>query len=323
MVRAFGGVDILINNAGVGGGGPFERWNDKGWDWTVGVNLMSVIYGFDIFGRIMAQQGAGHIVSTASIAGMMPLDSSAYSATKFGVVAVSESLREELAPKGVGVSLLCPGFVNTNIIHSHRHLPERFGENLSDGDEVPVDDAALERIKTISDLIRTGHDPSFVGDLVCDGILNNHPYIFTDREHEPTIRARFEGILAASMSGFSRHHLIGLQTVASLSGSNQRSRVQPSYAECVRTRYTFFTGSCTSHVQLQPRGHHETIAGFIGFDPAFVVVHIDDAFDQINHAHRKARRARGACLARTPKRRHPTLLSGPHSSFCPALSGRH
>lgn len=197
MVQAFGGVDILINNAGVGGGGPFERWNDKGWDWTVGVNLMSVIYGFDIFGRIMAQQGAGHIVSTASIAGMMPLDSSAYSATKFGVVAVSESLREELAPKGVGVSLLCPGFVNTNIIHSHRHLPERFGENLSDGDEVPVDDAALERIKTISDLIRTGHDPSFVGDLVCDGILNNHPYIFTDREHEPTIRARFEGILAA------------------------------------------------------------------------------------------------------------------------------
>jgi NAD(P)-dependent dehydrogenase (short-subunit alcohol dehydrogenase family) len=197
MVQAFGGVDILINNAGVGGGGPFERWNDKGWDWTVGVNLMSVIYGFDIFGRIMAQQGAGHIVSTASIAGMMPLDSSAYSATKFGVVAVSESLREELAPKGVGVSLLCPGFVNTNIIHSHRHLPERFGENLSDGDEVPVDDAALERIKTISDLIRTGHDPRFVGDLVCDGILNNHPYIFTDREHEPTIRARFEGILAA------------------------------------------------------------------------------------------------------------------------------
>ena len=197
MVQAFGGVDILINNAGVGGGGPFERWNDKGWDWTVGVNLMSVIYGFDIFGRIMAQQGAGHIVSTASIAGMMPLDSSAYSATKFGVVAVSESLREELAPKGVGVSLLCPGFVNTSIIHSHRHLPERFGENLSDGDEVPVDDAALERIKTISDLIRTGHDPSFVGDLVCDGILNNHPYIFTDREHEPTIRARFEGILAA------------------------------------------------------------------------------------------------------------------------------
>lgn len=197
MVQAFGGVDILINNAGVGGGGPFERWNDKGWDWTVGVNLMSVIYGFDIFGRIMAQQGAGHIVSTASIAGMMPLDSSAYSATKFGVVAVSESLREELAPKGVGVSLLCPGFVNTNIIHSHRHLPERFGENLSDGDEVPVDDAAFERIKTISDLIRTGHDPRFVGDLVCDGILNNHPYIFTDREHEPTIRARFEGILAA------------------------------------------------------------------------------------------------------------------------------
>ena len=197
MVQAFGGVDILINNAGVGGGGPFERWNDKGWDWTVGVNLMSVIYGFDIFGRIMAQQGAGHIVSTASIAGMTPLDSSAYSATKFGVVAVSESLREELAPKGVGVSLLCPGFVNTNIIHSHRHLPERFGENLSDGDEVPVDDAAFERIKTISDLIRTGHDPRFVGDLVCDGILNNHPYIFTDREHEPTIRARFEGILAA------------------------------------------------------------------------------------------------------------------------------
>ena len=197
MTEAFGGVDILINNAGVGGGGPFERWNDKGWDWTIGVNLLSVIYGCDILGRMMVEQGSGHIVSTASIAGMMPLDSSAYSATKFGVVAVSESLRAELAPKGVGVSILCPGFVNTNIIHSHRHLPERFGENLSDGDEVPVDDAALERIKAISDRIRTGHDPRYVGDLVCDGILNNHAYIFTDREHEPTIRARFEGILAA------------------------------------------------------------------------------------------------------------------------------
>ena len=54
MIEAFGGADILINNAGVGGGGPFERWNDKGWDWTVGVNLMSVIYGCDILGRIMA-----------------------------------------------------------------------------------------------------------------------------------------------------------------------------------------------------------------------------------------------------------------------------
>lgn len=197
MVEVFGGVDILINNAGVGGGGPFERWNDKGWDWTVSVNLMSVIYGCDIFGRMMAEQGAGHIVSTASIAGMMPLDSSAYSATKFGVVAVSESLREELAPKGVGVSILCPGFVQTNIIHSHRHLPERYGDNLSGDEEIPVDDAALERIKYISDRIRSGHDPRHVGDLVCDGILNNHAYVFTDREHEPTVRARFEGILAA------------------------------------------------------------------------------------------------------------------------------
>ncbi len=197
MVQTFGGVDILINNAGVGGGGPFERWNDKGWDWTVSVNLMSVIYGYDIFGRMMVDQGSGHIVSTASIAGMMPLDSSAYSATKFGVVAVSESLREELGPKGVGVSILCPGFVNTNIIHSHRHLPERFGENLSDDVEIPVDDKALERIKAIQDRIRSGHDPRYVGDLVCDGILNNHAYIFTDREHEPTIRERFEGILAA------------------------------------------------------------------------------------------------------------------------------
>ena len=197
MIEAFGGVDILINNAGVGGGGPFERWNEKGWDWTVGVNLMSVIYGCDIFGRMMVRQGGGHIVSTASIAGMMPLDSSAYSATKFGVVAVSESLREELAPHGVGVSLLCPGFVNTGIVHSHRHLPKRFGESLSDGDEVPIDDKALDRIRAIADRLKTGHAPRFVGDLVCDGILNNHAYIFTDREHEPTIRARFDGILAA------------------------------------------------------------------------------------------------------------------------------
>jgi NAD(P)-dependent dehydrogenase (short-subunit alcohol dehydrogenase family) len=129
----YGKVHILVNNAGVGGGGPYGAWTDRGWEWTLGVNLMAVVWGIEIFGPLIEQHcEGGHIVSTASIAGLISGGGVQYSVSKYGVVALSEGLRSELAPRGIGVSVLCPGFVHTRITDFWRNLPERF-------DRIPAD----------------------------------------------------------------------------------------------------------------------------------------------------------------------------------------
>src|SRR3954464_81472 len=130
-IARYGQVHILVNNAGVGGGGPYGTWSDAGWDWTLGVNLRSVVWGVEIFGPLIERHGeGGHIVSTASIAGLISGNSLAYNVAKYGVVALSEGLWAELAPRGIGVSVLCPGFIRTRIVDSGRNLPERFAGKL-------------------------------------------------------------------------------------------------------------------------------------------------------------------------------------------------
>jgi NAD(P)-dependent dehydrogenase (short-subunit alcohol dehydrogenase family) len=187
----YGGVDILINNAGVGGIGPYGTWNDAGWDWTLGVNLMAVVWGIEIFAPMIENQGGGHIVSTASIAGLISFNSIPYNVSKYGVVALSEGLRNELGPRGIGVSVLCPGFIRTNIMNSQRNLPERLAGARGTR---PLGDAGRDRMNQMAERVSRGIDPLYVGELVREGIENDWPYIFTDCEFEPLIEARFAEI---------------------------------------------------------------------------------------------------------------------------------
>ena len=189
----YGRVDILVNNAGVTGGGPYGTWTEDGWNWTLGVNLMSVVWGVGIFTPLIERHGeGGHIVSTASVAGLISNRSLPYNVTKYGVVALSEGLRIDLAPRGIGVSVLCPGFIRTRIMDAERNLPDRFTR----ADGAPLD----ESLEMIRERVATGIDPAYVGELVRDGIEGDWPYIFTDTEFEPFVEARFAGIKA----GFDR-----------------------------------------------------------------------------------------------------------------------
>jgi NAD(P)-dependent dehydrogenase (short-subunit alcohol dehydrogenase family) len=194
-MERYGRVDIVVNNAGVTGGGGYGVWNDADWNWTIGVNLMAVIWGVEIFGPLIERGGqGGHIVNTASIAGMISGSGNPYNVTKYGVVSLSEGLRVELAPRNIGVSVLCPGFIRTQIVDSNRNLPDRFaGAGIR---STPQDANAVQWLGAIRDRVAGGIDPLYVGELVREGIEKDWAYIFTDNEFEPFIDARFAGIKA-------------------------------------------------------------------------------------------------------------------------------
>ena len=113
---AWGGLDVLVNNAGVGGGGRFERISIEDWDWIWEINLKGVVRGCRTFVPLFKDQRAGHIVNVASLAGIMNLPAmSSYNVTKAGVISLSETLRHELAPYGVRTTVVCPAYFRTNL----------------------------------------------------------------------------------------------------------------------------------------------------------------------------------------------------------------
>lgn len=190
--RAFGKVHVVCNNAGVGLSGPLEEMSFADWDWVVGVNLHGVINGVQTFvQRIIAHREGGHIVNTASLAGLMAAPGlGVYNTTKFAVVGLSETMRAELGAHEIGVSVLCPGFVNTNILASERNRPEVLRAR-SDAVE-PLDLAAYERF------VESMLDPAIVGDMTLHAIQQNEAYILTHPELAAGVSGRLADIQAAT-----------------------------------------------------------------------------------------------------------------------------
>jgi NAD(P)-dependent dehydrogenase (short-subunit alcohol dehydrogenase family) len=177
----FGPVDVLVNNAGIGpDGAEIADLTHESFDRIVGINLVGVFNGVHAFGADLRARGKGHIVNTASIAGLFASAPgvSAYAVAKYGVVAMSETLRGELAPHGVGVSVLCPGFVATNIIANTARISGV--ETDYDGDMEPG----------------TGMSPARAGEIVVAAIEANRLYILTHPEMWPVVEARHKAIAA-------------------------------------------------------------------------------------------------------------------------------
>ncbi len=121
VLAAWDGVDLVINNAGVASGGPLLTASMDEWRWMLNINLLGVVRGCRLFGPILAEQAEGHILNIASFAGLAgPPGMAAYATAKAGVIALSEGLRADLDGSGVGVSVACPSFFQTNLLESFR-----------------------------------------------------------------------------------------------------------------------------------------------------------------------------------------------------------
>ena len=193
-VEAFGGVHILCNNAGVASDGA-TSWQQsaKDWQWVMGVNLWSVIHGIRTFVPLMLEQNdEGHIVNTASLAGLFAMPMAApYHVTKFGVVALSESLFYEFATIGakLGVSVLCPAWVKTRILESSRNRPAELRNEGASGPDAGLMAAFQKRIE------EQGLEPSYIAERVFDAVRDNQLYILTHPEFKDSLRWRMENIL--------------------------------------------------------------------------------------------------------------------------------
>jgi NAD(P)-dependent dehydrogenase (short-subunit alcohol dehydrogenase family) len=192
---AFGAVHIVCNNAGVAGAWG-QTWTNTldDWNWIMGVNLWGVIHGVRTFLPIMLEQGdEGHIVNTSSLAGLMP-GRGIYGVTKQAVVALSESLYNDLKVMDakIGVSVLCPGWVDTNIIDASRNRPAELSRTV---DAVP--DPQREQIdNVVRNLLKTGLQPSAVADQVFEAIREDKLYIITHPDMDFLIKERFDNILS-------------------------------------------------------------------------------------------------------------------------------
>jgi NAD(P)-dependent dehydrogenase (short-subunit alcohol dehydrogenase family) len=186
----FGAVHLVHNNAGIGLGGPIWEVSEEDWRWILGVNLWGVINGVAAFVPALIAQGEGHVVNTASIAGLIAAPFlGPYNATKQAVVAISETLYKDLQAVGapIGVSVLCPGFVQTRIAESERNRPPWAPDR-----DVPGADELRGAVRSLVD---GGIEAEVVAERVIDAVRADTFYILTHPELDDAIATRFEDIM--------------------------------------------------------------------------------------------------------------------------------
>jgi NAD(P)-dependent dehydrogenase (short-subunit alcohol dehydrogenase family) len=192
VLETFGALHIAVNNAGVAmHGTPIENVTIEEWEWVIGVNVKGVINGIRTFVPMIRAHGEqGHVVNTGSVSSLFVREGrnqGAYAMSKFAVLALSEALEQELAGTGVGVSVLCPGGVNTSIFDSAATRPDRFGGSYQRPQQEAMKSAFATGVLA----------PETVGRRVLLAIQDNEFYILTHTHERQTITARFDRICAA------------------------------------------------------------------------------------------------------------------------------
>lgn len=198
-VDTFGAVHLLFNNAGVSAGSTAWESTLADWQWILDVNLWGVIYGIRFFVPIMIKQNHEcHIVNTSSIMGLCSITGAPYTVSKHGVVALSEILYRELEQAGrkVGVSVLCPAYINTGIFEAERNRPTELRDAGSQQSIYMSDPKVREMIERAKQLHRSGMSPQKNADIVFSAIREKKFYILANAEQfKPMIKARMEDIL--------------------------------------------------------------------------------------------------------------------------------
>lgn len=200
-IDAFGAVHVLHNNAGVVVGGPIESLSLADWEWVLGVNLWSVIYGIKAFLPLIKQSGEGHIVSTASTAGLVSAPIiGPYNVSKFGVVALQETLQRELEAdrSPIRASVLCPGAIDTQIVDSARNRPSESAKAHSETKQESGFQSAARN------MLKKGMDPADVADMVISAIREQRFWILTHSDWKDVLRGRVEALVSEDRlsSGF-------------------------------------------------------------------------------------------------------------------------
>ena len=192
----FGGVHIVCNNAGVGAGGAMWELTAEDWEFALRPNLWGVIHGVRVFVKHMVAQNEGHVINTASMAGLISVPGMGpYNVTKHAVVTLSETLFHELEAAGsaVGVSVLCPGHVNTRIWESERNRPEELATTGNDVRAPEMQDTH----EMYRDILAGSMPPDEVAGLVLDAVRGGPFYIHTHANARPAVEQRMQAILDA------------------------------------------------------------------------------------------------------------------------------
>lgn len=194
----FGAVHLLCNNAGIGSAhsGPVLTATLANWQWVLGVNLWGVIHGVHAFAPVMVRQNVeAHIVNTASVAGLVSGQLGVYTVSKHAVVALTETLYEELAHLNspVKAHVLCPGPVSTRLLEADRNRPQTIAHEPDTLDiEIP---GRREWMASHAQDMRDGMSPETVADFVFDALANDRFYILTHPERKPLMQSRLEDIV--------------------------------------------------------------------------------------------------------------------------------